>query len=399
MFSGLHRDVKGQVDLLYNSPQYGSIILDMAITTAISGNDALYAARDDHGLERAYQGRDQDQVSVSGMRTSQIREIYDQYGCLNVLETADDSNTRIDPLDYFDADLTIPQSFFHSQLVFQHDSENVQDTIGDVCGPDCVNNGILRIESSHESVSTSCNFVDQHCPTFCSPTRSIPTTTSSTDETKQSNNISDKDVCDALISTPETILSRLQSLYNTLPPLSNKTIYHEPLHTVPYSYESASQRRVYPTIRSDAMEKAKRRREAHNAIERRRRDLINDRISELSYLVPQCHEALFQFSVVAKRGCSNSQSMNGHYIVGTSEQGTVSSQIPNSRLNKTFILEKSAEYIRQLQDILHRQAMLLKASNIRDEMLDNAMASILPHCPNPYIDSENQGDSAFYGGI
>lgn len=37
-----------------------------------------------------------------------------------------------------------------------------------------------------------------------------------------------------------------------------------------------------------ASEKRRRRRESHNAVERRRRDNINEKISELATLIPEC---------------------------------------------------------------------------------------------------------------
>lgn len=64
------------------------------------------------------------------------------------------------------------------------------------------------------------------------------------------------------------------------------------------------------------MEKRRRRRESHNAVERRRRDNINDRIQELGTLLPE--------------------SM-------TLEEGGI------ARLNKGSILKKSVEQIKQLQ--------------------------------------------------
>lgn len=45
------------------------------------------------------------------------------------------------------------------------------------------------------------------------------------------------------------------------------------------------------TFRCRAMianEKRRRRRESHNAVERRRRDNINEKISELATLIPEC---------------------------------------------------------------------------------------------------------------
>ncbi|KAJ2720103.1 hypothetical protein GGI07_004815 [Coemansia sp. Benny D115] len=68
-------------------------------------------------------------------------------------------------------------------------------------------------------------------------------------------------------------------------------------------------------------EKRRRRRESHNAVERRRRDNINDRIQELSGLLP---EAMLD---------------------------------PNTKPNKGMILKKSVEYIRHLQQALHSQGV------------------------------------------
>ncbi|KAF7726271.1 Transcription factor E3 [Apophysomyces ossiformis] len=61
------------------------------------------------------------------------------------------------------------------------------------------------------------------------------------------------------------------------------------------------------------MEKRRRRRESHNAVERRRRDNINDRIQELGTLLPE-----------------------------PADDGI-------NRLNKGTILRKSVEQIKQLQ--------------------------------------------------
>lgn len=63
------------------------------------------------------------------------------------------------------------------------------------------------------------------------------------------------------------------------------------------------------------MEKRRRRRESHNAVERRRRDNINDRIQDLSILVPE-----------------------------------IQSDTSN-RLNKGVILKKTTDYIRKLQGV------------------------------------------------
>ncbi|KAI9495429.1 helix-loop-helix DNA-binding domain-containing protein [Zychaea mexicana] len=82
-------------------------------------------------------------------------------------------------------------------------------------------------------------------------------------------------------------------------------------NTEPYDDDFAAQANLQAI-----MEKRRRRRESHNAVERRRRDNINDRIQELGTLLP---ESL------------------------TAEEGGV------ARLNKGTILRKSVEQIRMMQ--------------------------------------------------
>ena len=79
-----------------------------------------------------------------------------------------------------------------------------------------------------------------------------------------------------------------------------------------------------------AQEKRRRRRESHNAVERRRRDNINDRITELSMIVPDCIEE------------------------------STSPQKPN----KGIILRKSADYIRYLQEANMRLQKQLSVNGI-----------------------------------
>lgn len=70
--------------------------------------------------------------------------------------------------------------------------------------------------------------------------------------------------------------------------------------------------RVSTIVESDKLEKRRRRRESHNAVERRRRDLINEKIRELSQIVPDL--------------------------------------IRDDKLNKGVILTKSVDYILTLQN-------------------------------------------------
>jgi len=85
-------------------------------------------------------------------------------------------------------------------------------------------------------------------------------------------------------------------------------------------------------------DKKKKRRESHNAVERRRRDNINERITELSILVPDCVE-------------SNS---------------------PQFKPNKGIVLKKSADYIRHL--IEYNKKLQLQIQQ-QQQQLDVRMAN------------------------
>ncbi|KAI8051603.1 hypothetical protein BDF22DRAFT_744610 [Syncephalis plumigaleata] len=80
-------------------------------------------------------------------------------------------------------------------------------------------------------------------------------------------------------------------------------------------------------------EKRRRRRESHNAVERRRRDNINEKIQELALLLPDC------------------------------------SNDPNNKPNKGAILRKSVDYIRRVQQIMHQQ-------NQRNQELEAMVAQL-----------------------
>jgi len=72
-------------------------------------------------------------------------------------------------------------------------------------------------------------------------------------------------------------------------------------------------------------EKRRRRRESHNAVERRRRDNINEKIHELSTLIPE------------------------HILNPNNGEG------PVGKPNKGIILRKSVEYIKHLQALVEKQ--------------------------------------------
>ncbi|KAG8889474.1 hypothetical protein FRB98_004159 [Tulasnella sp. 332] len=114
-------------------------------------------------------------------------------------------------------------------------------------------------------------------------------------------------------------------------------------------------------------EKRKRRRESHNAVERRRRDNINEKISELSTLLPEC--LLDPTGATAGGSGSANLSSTVESLLPASAGGTATTsaalsvgpegdekETPAMKANKGIILRKSVEYIRYLQQLVRIQA-------------------------------------------
>lgn len=112
-------------------------------------------------------------------------------------------------------------------------------------------------------------------------------------------------------------------------------------------------------------EKRRKRRESHNAVERRRRENINDRISDLFTLLPPCMiEGGTGTGGVG--GTVEEEGSNGN---GNSDQfgsNLGSNSINNPKHNKGFILTKSVEYIKQLRDMV--QQHIRENNQLRSEL-------------------------------
>ncbi|KAJ3158248.1 hypothetical protein HDU86_002957 [Geranomyces michiganensis] len=133
-----------------------------------------------------------------------------------------------------------------------------------------------------------------------------------------------------------------------------------------------------PNLKSiDVMtEKRRRRRESHNAVERRRRDNINEKIQELATLLPDflptdadhlhTHHAHHHTSTPPNGGPGTSAPSAS----SGAATAAASSSLLNNRPNKGVILRRSVDYIRQIQHF----AMLLVD---RHHELDNALRSVL----------------------
>lgn len=96
-------------------------------------------------------------------------------------------------------------------------------------------------------------------------------------------------------------------------------------------------------------EKAKRRREFHNAVERRRRDLIKEKIKELGFLVPP---SLLNPQVCAVQSLLKQPHQNSPEI----KELLSTVKIRESKPNKATILLTSVDYIIHLQKVAERQS-------------------------------------------
>ncbi|KAJ2964846.1 hypothetical protein NQZ79_g261 [Umbelopsis isabellina] len=126
-------------------------------------------------------------------------------------------------------------------------------------------------------------------------------------------------------------------------------------------------------------ERRRRRRESHNAVERKRREHINDRIQELGSLLP--HYMLLDTP------SSPTQSANG--IVSTPNQDF---SFANGKPSKATILSKSVEHIRDLQSDaksyktrIRELEDALRASNQREAQWNTRMVRPSSRSPGPYV--------------
>jgi Helix-loop-helix DNA-binding domain len=97
---------------------------------------------------------------------------------------------------------------------------------------------------------------------------------------------------------------------------------------------------IVTDVRQAALkEKRQKRRESHNAVERRRRDNINEKIQELAAIIPD------EFMTPSSAIHGASSPLSGSPATHHAPDGTV-------KHNKGIILRKSVDYIRSLQDVV-----------------------------------------------
>lgn len=132
-------------------------------------------------------------------------------------------------------------------------------------------------------------------------------------------------------------------------------------------------------------EKLKRRREFHNAVERRRRDLIKERIKELGLLVPpsMLNPQLCAVQTLQRNSRTNSREIN---------ELLSAIKVKETKPNKSTILNKSVDYINHLLYVLDEQAKTKKELLDKIKQLELETQSIAD--PETAIQQTNQ-DSYF----
>lgn len=132
-------------------------------------------------------------------------------------------------------------------------------------------------------------------------------------------------------------------------------------------------------------EKLKRRREFHNAVERRRRDLIKERIKELGLLVPP---SLLNPQLVAVQTFQKNSKLNSKEI----NDLLTSVKVKESKPNKSTILNKSVDYVIHLQYVLEQQ----QKTRAQLEQKIKALESNYKAAPAPVEDpSPNDFNTSF----
>lgn len=94
-------------------------------------------------------------------------------------------------------------------------------------------------------------------------------------------------------------------------------------------------------------EKAKRRREFHNAVERRRRDLIKEKIKELGVLVPPL--------LLTPEMCAVQVLLKQATVSKETQELIAAAKAKDTKPNKAVILHASVDYIRHLGYVLEQQ--------------------------------------------
>lgn len=173
-----------------------------------------------------------------------------------------------------------------------------------------------------------------------------------------------------------------QSIENTLSPPS--------LLTLGTSAPSNSKKpEPYPTGGKllTQEEKAKRRREFHNAVERRRRDLIKEKIKELGFLVPP---SLLNPQVCAVQSLLKQPHQNSAEL----KELLATVKVRDAKPNKATILLTSVDYIIHLENVAERQEQRRKEIEQEIEELESGVSKVKLEDPDDVLGKSTAFDRA-----
>lgn len=178
--------------------------------------------------------------------------------------------------------------------------------------------------------------------------------------------------------------------WNALSPPPHSSVLSS---SVPTSSGNGINRDV-PTKQLSKEEKMKRRREFHNAVERRRRDLIKERIKELGVIVPPSllNPTLSAVQNFQRKGSIESGELSE--LIG-------SVKVKETKPNKSTILNRSVDYINHLNYVLKQQEIARVNLLAQIEVLENSNGSNTSSLSQPQSQtssqqSQFQSEDAYY---
>lgn len=202
--------------------------------------------------------------------------------------------------------------------------------------------------SRHGSVSMQNNF-----DSYLSPQKNLFVSPGTTDFNNSYDTLKSPNFGSYLNSPPQynhmtstSIPNPNTNINNFLSPPTKSTMLGTSAPTNNNNIEGENKNDL-PSKQLTKEEKLKRRREFHNAVERRRRDLIKERIKELGVLVPP---SLLNPQLIAVQTLKNSK-LNSQEV----EELLASVKVKETKPNKSTILNKSVDYVVHLKYVLEEQ--------------------------------------------
>ncbi|EGV64078.1 hypothetical protein CANTEDRAFT_122165 [Yamadazyma tenuis ATCC 10573] len=266
------------------------------------------------------------------------------------------------------------------------------------------NNNILSPQTQYDNTSINNNF-DLNSGSYLSPQQDSFMSPSGTNFQNSYDTLKSPNFGSYLNSPPHQYNMTSSSIPNTishfLSPPANKSMLGTSAPTMPNLNEAAggpdsnsstNSKGGVPSKQLSKEEKLRRRREFHNAVERRRRDLIKERIKELGVLVPP---SLLNPQLVAVQTLKNSKLNSGEINDLLS-----SVKVKESKANKSTILIKSVDYIIHLKYVLEQQEktrenLEAKLASLQPGDISSQQQNLQPSKPHFMDDFQNHSQSQY----